>query len=73
MKSITRDGTTNQPRESMYIKDLETTNPPAKTSRANEIRFEGEKELPTLGNPQKSKQTNKMGRVTKELASSVLG
>ena len=43
--------------------------------RQEQMRFDlkEKKELPTLGKPQKSKQTNKMGRVTKELASSVLG
>ena len=70
--SITGDGTTHQPRESMFVDDLEATNTSAKTPRANEIRHEGEKELSTPGKSKKSKQTNKMGRATKELATSVL-
>ena len=73
MEPITGDGTTHQPRESMSIKDLEATNPPAKTPGANEIRSEGEKELATPGKQEKPKQTYKLGRVTKELATSVLG
>ena len=71
LDSITGDGTTNQPRESRSIKDLETTNPPAKTSRANEIRFEGKKELPTPGdvvlvmNNKTTKDSWPIARVTK--------
>ena len=50
MKPITGDRTSHQPRESMSIKDLETTNPPAKTSRANKIRFEGKKNYQPFAN-----------------------
>ena len=57
----------------MFVEDLEATITPAKTPRANEIRPEGEKELSTICEPEKSEQTHKMGRATKELAANIMG
>ena len=52
---------------------METPNPPTKKTRANSIRPERKEELSTPRKPEESKQTNEVGGITKELATSILG